>query len=282
MKKLLLASAAIVATLGASAANLVVNGDFENPNFKQEVPSGYTWEPWNTQQYHTELPGWTLNTNGPWNGGIELKSGEDFLGDGDVRPDDDMAYAHFVGFNDNGWADIAMYQVVEGLTPGTEYTLSFLMSANFPDASQTANNWAPDPNCGFVVAEPDVNADGETVAGFGILAVNVAADADYDLSDEMDLPYVAKFTAPAVGKVYLKFYLSNTYGDKNKKDNLWMDLDMVSLMTSEEAAGVAEIEIAGDNAPVEYFNLQGVRVTEPAAGGLYIRRQGDKATKVIL
>ena len=36
-----------------------------------------------------------------------------------------------------------------------------------------------------------------------------------------------------------------------------------------------------DNAPVEYYNLQGVRVENPA-NGLYIRRQGSKAEKVIV
>lgn len=37
-----------------------------------------------------------------------------------------------------------------------------------------------------------------------------------------------------------------------------------------------------ENAPVEYYNLQGMRVNEPAAGGLYIRRQGNKVTKIIV
>ena len=36
-----------------------------------------------------------------------------------------------------------------------------------------------------------------------------------------------------------------------------------------------------ENAPVEYFNLQGVRVENPA-NGLYIQRQGNKVAKVIL
>ena len=36
-----------------------------------------------------------------------------------------------------------------------------------------------------------------------------------------------------------------------------------------------------ENAPVEYFNLQGVRVENPA-NGLYIKRQGNKVAKVIL
>ena len=36
-----------------------------------------------------------------------------------------------------------------------------------------------------------------------------------------------------------------------------------------------------ENAPVEYFNLQGVRVANPE-NGLYIRRQGNKVEKIFL
>ncbi|MCM1066125.1 MAG: DUF6359 domain-containing protein [Muribaculaceae bacterium] len=39
--------------------------------------------------------------------------------------------------------------------------------------------------------------------------------------------------------------------------------------------------VADENAPVEYFNLQGVRVAQPEAG-LYIRRQGTTVTKVLV
>ena len=46
------------------------------------------------------------------------------------------------------------------------------------------------------------------------------------------------------------------------------------------AAGVDNIETS-DNAPVEYYNLQGVRVTNPA-NGIFIRRQGATVTKVAL
>ena len=49
------------------------------------------------------------------------------------------------------------------------------------------------------------------------------------------------------------------------------------------AASGAVKGISSDlNAPVEYFNLQGVKVTNPAQGGLYIIRQGDKTTKAII
>ena len=47
-------------------------------------------------------------------------------------------------------------------------------------------------------------------------------------------------------------------------------------------SGVEDIEIAED-AAVEYFNLQGVPVAEDAlSAGLYIKRQGNKSTKVII
>lgn len=49
----------------------------------------------------------------------------------------------------------------------------------------------------------------------------------------------------------------------------------------DDLSGLAEIE-ANDNAPVEYFNLQGVRVDNPAAGQVVIKRQGTKATKTLV
>jgi hypothetical protein len=36
-----------------------------------------------------------------------------------------------------------------------------------------------------------------------------------------------------------------------------------------------------ENAPVEYYNLQGVRVANPQ-GGIYVKRQGNKATKILV
>lgn len=48
-------------------------------------------------------------------------------------------------------------------------------------------------------------------------------------------------------------------------------------------AGVDNIVVDNDqNTPIEYYNLQGVRIENPAAGQLYIKRQGSKATKVII
>jgi hypothetical protein len=45
--------------------------------------------------------------------------------------------------------------------------------------------------------------------------------------------------------------------------------------------GVKDIQGVNENAPVEYFNLQGIRVANPQKG-FFIKRQGNKVTKVIL
>lgn len=49
-----------------------------------------------------------------------------------------------------------------------------------------------------------------------------------------------------------------------------------------EFAGIATVGNENSDAPVEYFNLQGQRIDNPAAGQIVIRRQGTTASKVIL
>ena len=47
------------------------------------------------------------------------------------------------------------------------------------------------------------------------------------------------------------------------------------------STGIENIEAADENAPVEYFNMQGIRVAQPEHG-VFIKRQGGKTTKVVL
>ncbi len=47
-------------------------------------------------------------------------------------------------------------------------------------------------------------------------------------------------------------------------------------------SGVENVEATGADAPVEYYNLQGVRVNySNAPAGVYIRRQGKTVDKVV-
>jgi len=276
MKKILLIAAALFAVGSAYAgSNKVVNGDFEAEGYKQSVPSGYTWDPWNKQNYLTELPGWTLQDD-IWNGGIELLTGDDWLGDGIVRPDEDLNVLRFVGYNDDGWHSVTLTQVVEGLTPGTEYTLSYLVAANFPEGAA----WTPDPGFGYNVAEVALDAENNIVAGKMLAGADLASDPQWENQSIDMFPVKGTFTAPADGKVFLEIYMNNNYGKDNKHDNLWMLVDMVNISSEADGAGVANVAIE-ENAPVEYFNLQGVRVANPE-NGIFVRRQGSKATKVVL
>ncbi len=47
-------------------------------------------------------------------------------------------------------------------------------------------------------------------------------------------------------------------------------------------AGVGHIATDEATAPVEYYNLQGMRISNPKAGQLVIRRQGSKADKILV
>lgn len=47
-------------------------------------------------------------------------------------------------------------------------------------------------------------------------------------------------------------------------------------------SGIAGIANDNSNAPVEFYNLQGIRVDNPVQGGIYIRRQGNDVQKVLV
>lgn len=52
--------------------------------------------------------------------------------------------------------------------------------------------------------------------------------------------------------------------------------------TDPDYSGVDDVIENTDNAPAEYYNLQGIRVSQPAPGQIYIKRQGDRASKVLM
>ena len=59
------------------------------------------------------------------------------------------------------------------------------------------------------------------------------------------------------------------------------EVSTITMEIDSDINGISVVE-ADENAPVEYFNLQGVRVDNPAAGQVVIKRQGTKATKTIV
>lgn len=59
------------------------------------------------------------------------------------------------------------------------------------------------------------------------------------------------------------------------------EIDNVVVKGEKDSSAIATVEVENENAPVEFFNLQGVRVANPE-NGLYIRRQGSKVEKVVI
>ena len=62
--------------------------------------------------------------------------------------------------------------------------------------------------------------------------------------------------------------------------NLTIDLVNMTFLAIDTLT-VAIEEVATDNAPIEYYNLQGVKVANPE-NGIFIKKQGSKTTKVVL
>lgn len=46
-------------------------------------------------------------------------------------------------------------------------------------------------------------------------------------------------------------------------------------------SGVKDVNVDNENAPVEYYNLQGIRLNEPTPGQVIIKRQGTKVEKIV-
>lgn len=112
----------------------------------------------------------------------------------------------------------------------------------------------------WFIGEPILNDEGE------LAGEELAGNWDeYGISDGVtyfkgDFDGVqCVMTNPAFPSLYLRTNLMNVFYD---------------------AAGIADIEDES-HAPVEYYDLRGIRVENPSAG-LYIRRQGSQVSKVLI
>jgi hypothetical protein len=59
-------------------------------------------------------------------------------------------------------------------------------------------------------------------------------------------------------------------------------IDQVYIVYApKDVSGIEGVAVDNSNAPVEFYNLQGVRVANPT-NGIYVKRQGNTATKVLV
>ena len=150
------------------------------------------------------------------------------------------------------------------------------MGVSWCPADQTAWNSAPDPDYYVSVSEVDGEAAGKEIVKF----MTPCTEDGYTDQDFQAFEY--DFTAPADGKVYLTFVLPNNYYENNKKEvDLFMDIDQVKIYDPNGTGAVNGIVVENE-APVEYYNLQGVRVSGDNYKGVVIRKQGGKSVKIAL
>ena len=127
--------------------------------------------------------------------------------------------------------------------------------------------------------------DGETIPhGTPICFYLMPGDGEsvrtltYQVGDEEAVPVSTNLEDGEIWEVDYK----NALEFDMTEDQIINDI-VVSVNFTGESQGIEEIGIDPANGPVEYYNLQGVRVAaENLAPGFYIIRQGSKAVKVFI
>ena len=125
---------------------------------------------------------------------------------------------------------------------------------------------------------------GETTASANYITIHTGKMSDWTVSNgvrygsgDADAPVDETSTLPMVegsDKCWILGPSAEGWTIKVDPKNLMISFDKGAT------TGVEGVE-ADNNEAVEYFNLQGVRVENPA-NGLFIRRQGNKVTKVLV
>lgn len=148
--------------------------------------------------------------------------------------------------------------------------LNGMYSLSDPDLGEWCGNGK------YATRYPTVEIDGvgRGVAGMtfngtsGIIPTKLIAGQEYPIELSISMPETVAKTSNA------NVVLLLIDGDNDRVINA--NKARVNVTDSIEAAIDDEID-----APVEYFDIQGRRVTRPVKGSLLIRRQGSKVTKII-
>ena len=89
----------------------------------------------------------------------------------------------------------------------------------------------------------------------------------------------------AEGTIVADVTLNGTISGNNvvmNIDVMWSGIPIKVTFTS-ATSGITDITVDNSNAPVEFYNLQGVRVNaENLTPGIYVRRQGSQVSKVLV
>ncbi|MDE7349441.1 MAG: hypothetical protein K2N25_00080, partial [Muribaculaceae bacterium] len=90
--------------------------------------------------------------------------------------------------------------------------------------------------------------------------------------------YVKKLDAEKDGYEYEGIFTVKATDETSRSYTLYLSF---RFNDTQNGGTSSAIEVSVENAPVEYYNLQGVKVAEPS-NGIFIRKQGSKTTKVAI
>lgn len=140
---------------------------------------------------------------------------------------------------------------------------------------------------GYLTIAPEPNSDKKG----NVFINNLLIRVKFPEGGVMELPHAsvdtrdteATFSAPFVADTY---YMINVTAYQRVP---YLNLGYITRLSSDPSetlefhpsAAVSDITIDPSDSPVEYYNLQGIRVTHPTPGQLYIRRQGTSVSKII-
>ena len=100
-------------------------------------------------------------------------------------------------------------------------------------------------------------------------------------ADAMDMDYAGNLWAITSGNEKMAVYaLPDALVGENRRTTPAKSSLLATFDSNDLATGIEKINTDA-NAPVEYYNLQGVKVENPE-NGIFIRKQGSKTTKVVL
>jgi len=150
----------------------------------------------------------------------------------------------------------------------TNYYNSDFQTQNFGEVVEELEGWSDMP---YEVEGVMYNDVARQLAGYRGLSGSVPADVK--AGERYDFHYDLKLSTAVKNpdNINIVVYLFN-------KDNGM--IENVAYMNSAQLSAVNNVVVEEENnAPVEYYNLQGVRVDNPS-NGIFIRRQGSKVSKV--
>lgn len=179
---------------------------------------------------------------------------------------------------------------------GTKYkgTLNIVIAATNlnitqPDSVYIKDNG--DGTCTFLLSNFTLTLDESTgPANFGDIKVenvNMTKNADGTISYSGEV----KGMQLANGEINADVTVTGTETADGKLTMsipvIWTDADMTIDVTfngeKDATSGITDVPVDNSNAPVEYFNIQGMRINaDNLTPGIYIRRQGTDVRKVLV